>query len=225
MFNTSALHIILSLLDSGKLQKAHCQPYRTLMQLRLSKHFVERIFATAVCCRHTTTPCYTTGKLSHDETKWLGQKSFSENNGRAKRKPDGLNSVSIMNQLIIFSLSVIFQGHSKHVEFCFDTSEAWLFFLLSSYIFHLYHLQKFSKLQFNLAFVVLQWNREDLMKLIFHPIHSEEWILLYCATINIDCITWKCKGLHLYIFHEPVFYKEPLFIIATEYDQRSESLK
>lgn len=43
-------------------------------------------------------------------------------------------------------------------------------FFLSSYIFLLYHLQKFSKLQFNLAFVALYWNREDLVKLIFHSI-------------------------------------------------------
>lgn len=108
MFNTSVLHIILSFLDSGKLQKADCQPYRTLMHLRLTKHFAEMIFTTAGCCRHTTTPCFTTGKLSHGEAKWLGQKSLRENSGRAKCKPDGLNSVSIMNQLIIFSLSLSF---------------------------------------------------------------------------------------------------------------------
>lgn len=126
MFNTSALHIILSLLNSGKLQKAHCQSHRTLIQLRSTNHFAEMVFTTAGCCRHTTIPCFTTGKLSHGETKWLGQESFSENSGRAKWSQLCLYHGSID---YIFLLSVILQGHSKYVEFCFDTFAIWLFFL------------------------------------------------------------------------------------------------
>lgn len=159
MFNTSVLHFILSLLDSSKLQKAHCQPYRTLTHLHLSKHFAGMIFTAAGYCRHTITPCFITGKLSHGETRWLGQKSLRENSGKAKGKPDGLSFVSIMNQLIIFSLSLSFYKDTLNMLNYVLTILSMIFFLLSSYIFYLYHLQKFSNC-------------------------SLTWLLLYCSEIE-----------------------------------------
>lgn len=200
MFNTSVLHFILSLLDSSKLQKAHCQPYRTLTHLHLSKHFAGMIFTAAGYCRHTITPCFTIGKLSHGETRWLGQKSLRENSGKAKGKPDGLRFVSVMNQLIIFSFSLSFYKDTLNMlNYVLTILKHDFFFTKFLYILFVPSAE-ILKLQFNLAFVVLHWNREDLVKLILFPIRSEEWILLYSATININNITWKCKRLHIYVF-------------------------
>lgn len=110
------------------------------MPLRLSKHFVEMIFTTAGYCRHTTAPCFMSGKLGHGETDRFHQKSL--------RKTLLEQSVNWMIPTLshesidyIFSLSVILRGHSKYFELCFDTFET--DFFLSFYIFLLYHLQKF----------------------------------------------------------------------------------
>lgn len=85
------------------------------MPLRLSKHFVEMIFTTAGFCRHTTAPCFMTGKLGRGEMDWFPQKSLRET---VSEQSVNLMIPTLSHESIgsVFSLSVILQGHSKHVE-------------------------------------------------------------------------------------------------------------
>lgn len=107
--------------------KTHCQTYRTLTPLCLSKHFVEMIFTTPGYCRHKTAPCFMAGKLGHGGTNWFHQKSLRET---VSEKSVNLMIPTLSHESIdyIFSLSAILQGHSKHVELCFDTFGTDFFF-------------------------------------------------------------------------------------------------
>lgn len=95
---------LLSLLDSGKLQKTQCQPYRTLMPLCLPKNFVEMIITTAGYCRHTPAPCFMTGKLGHGEMDWFHQKSLRET---VWEQSINLMIPTVSHESIMFSLYLL----------------------------------------------------------------------------------------------------------------------
>lgn len=95
------------------------------MPLRLSKHFVEMIFTTGFCW-HTAAPCFMTGKLGRGEMDWFPQKSLTET---VSEQSVNWMIPTLSHESIdyVLSLSVILQGHSKHIELYFDTFETDLF--------------------------------------------------------------------------------------------------